>query len=368
MKITHALFELTTGRPVSIPLDAKGRWQISLSQRGTGKHDIVIPTFSAFTPDQWAAATMKWWHVLVELWDGVPAYAGIIIDDHWSPAKQTLTLDTWTVDTLLGDRYPFGIGSYGFRNFAITNRSLRGAISETVKWVSDDPFPQPGQSWLLPFDFPYLGEVGTFSRPFPNEDWRTAKQIIETIQKLPGGPDVVYRPKLTAEGWLRWDVIPGDPRVPGPEIDLPLSVRSSAADDVIMHGYGRDMFSGVFVRGEGLDKRRGYGEAGNGVGPLMAVRDVAQNEVGEELNLNAMAGERLAKNRKPIEQDEIGLLYIGDGPGMVPPGSVQLGARLNYRYSGDGYKNPFNKTSYMTTITFDSSRPNVVTPEVQTIS
>lgn len=367
MKITHGLFELITGKPLSIPVNAQGRWSMSLSQRGSGTHDIVIPIVSAFGPAAWAGATMQWWHVLVEMWDGRPKYAGIIVDKHWSPSRQTLTLDTWTIDTLLTDRYPFGVGSYFSTTFTIANRSLRGAVAETINRVFSDPFPQPYSSWLAPLDIAYLGEGGGFTRAFPNEDWRTAKQITETIQKQPGGPDVAFIPKLTAEGWLRWDVLIGDPLVPGPRIDLPLSVRATAADDVVMHEYGSGMMSGLFVRGEGLDKRRGFGEAGGLEGPLMAVRDVAQNEVGEELNLSGIAAERLAKNRTPTEQDEVGLLYLGDGPGMVSPASVQLGARVSHRYSGDAYKAPFTRTAYMTSITFDTSRSYAVRPELQVI-
>lgn len=368
MKITHGLFELTTGKPLSIPVRAPGRWTLALSQRGSGTHDIVIPYgITAFTPEQWAASTMKWWHVLVEMWDGQPKYAGIIVDKHWSPSRQTLTLDTLTIDTLLEDRYPFGVGSYETTTFGVAGVSLRGAVAQTINRVFSDPFPQPYTSWLAPLDIAFLGEAGGFARAFPNEDWRTAKQIIETIQKLPGGPDVVFRPKLTAEGWLRWDVVIGDPLVTGPTIDLPLSVRSTAAADVVMHEYGRDMFSGLFVRGEGLDKRRGYGEAGNAPGPFMAVRDVAQNEVGEELDLTAIAGERLRKNRGPVEQNEVGLLYLGDGPGRISPASVLIGARVKHRYSGDGYKAPFDKTAYMTSISFDGSRPDTVRPELQVI-
>ncbi len=237
-----------------------------------------------------------------------------------------------------------------------------------MRRVTSDPFPQPGQSWLLPVDLPYLGETGGYSKPFPNEDWRTAQQIIDFFQKLEGGPDFTFIPKLDARGWLRWDVIPGDPLVPGHTVDLPLSVRTSPAGDVVMHEYGRDMRTGQFVKGEGYDKRRPFGEAGAEPGPAVAVRDVAQNEVGEDIDLDSIARARLKRNRAPILQNDIGLLRVGDGPGAIPPSAIRLGTRLNSRYSGDGYKRPFTQQLYLTSFSFDSaSRPDFVTPEVQVI-
>lgn len=368
MRITYKLFDGFDGSPLSIPVHAPGRWDLQLSQRGSGKHDLVIPFATAFTQQQWEDATIPWRHVLCEMWDGEPKYAGFIIDKHWSPRRQVLTCDTWTPETLLQDRYPFGVGSYFTTTFGVYGRSLRGAISEVVGRVTSDPFPQPGQSWLLPLDLPYLGETGGYSRDFPNEDWRTAQQIIDFFQKLEDGPDFAFIPKLDARGWLRWDVLVGDPLVPGPTVDLPLSVRTSPAGDVVMHEYGRDMRTGQFVKGEGYDKRRPFGEAGAEPGPAVAVRDVAQNEVREDLDLDSIARARLRRNRSPILQNDIGSLRVGDGPGAIAPSSVRLGARFNSRYSGDGYKSPFTEQLYLTSFSFDSaSRPDFVIPELQVI-
>jgi len=311
---------------------------------------------------------LQWWHVIVEYWDGVPAYAGIIVDKHWSPRRQTLSCDTRTVAALLKDRFPFGIGSFFSTTFGVSSVSLRAAVSAVVARVAGDISVAPPQSWALPFDFPHLGEAGSFTRQFENEDWRTADEIISTIQKLPAGPDLAFIPKVGGNGWLRWDVLAGDPLIPGPTVDLPLSVRTSPASDVVMHEYGKDMISGLFVRGEGLDDRRPFGEAGSFAGPPMAVRGVAEHEVGGDLDLDGMAAAGLAKNRSPIEQFEIGALRVGDGPGAVPASSVRLGARFNARYSGDGYMNAFSEeTLYVTGMSHTSSRPDFVAPEVMNV-
>lgn len=367
MKVTYRLHELTTGKPVSIPVHAPGRWSDSLSQGGSGKHEVTIPIASRFTPSQWHAATMPWWHVLVECWDGVPAYAGIIIDKHWSPRRQVLSIDTRTVGTLLQDRYPFGVGSYLTTTFGVSGLSLRAVVLATVQRVFTDPTTPTYQSWAAPFDYPHLGEAGGFSKDYPNEDWRTADQIISFIQKLEGGPDLAFIPKYVENGWLRWDVLAGDPRIPGPTVDLPLSARASAASDLLMHEYGKDMISGLFVRGEGYDDRRPVGEAGNVPGPFMAVRDSASSQVAEDTGLSSQATASLAKNRSPIDQIEIGALRLGSGPGAVSPASARLGARLNGRYGGDGYREAFRTTLYLTSLSHSSDRPDYVSPEVVAI-
>lgn len=156
----------------------------------------------------------------------------------------------------------------------------------------------------------------------------------------------------------------GDPRIDGPTIDLPLSVKKSHARNVRVREQGRGMLSGAFVKGEGGGKGRLFGEAGFIGGPTMAVRDSARDMVSESANLNNYALAELKKKRKPIEQWEFDLV-IGEADNPFPIEDFRLGTRLNLKHSGNAYRPAEEKPQYLVKFTHSTRDRDIVSPEVQ---
>jgi hypothetical protein len=365
--LSYRLHRTTTGTPLSIPVHAPGRFNTSMTTIGRGSHDMVLS--KAFTPTQWHQATYHWWHSLAVLWDGHPIYAGPISDKRWNPATKTLTLTTVTPDALLQDRYMFGVGAFGQGDFEVVSKSLRGAIVQAIQRATADDNVEPPFSWRLPFRFHFAGEAGDFTRTWPAKDWATAADIIGTIRKMDGGPDIAFVPFYDEQGNLGWDVFVGSPRIDGPTIDLPLSVRGSRGHTFEVREDGSGMLTGLFTRGEGKGGIRPFGEAGHiNDGPPMLVRDAARNvtDIDDQDMLNSMALGLLKEVRTPTRQLDLSLV-AGLTANALPVKDLRLGTRFGIRYSGDEYLDPFTSTEYTVALSHDASSDKLFGPEVQTL-
>jgi len=367
--LSYRIHRTTTGAPLSIPVYAPGRFNVSMTQVGGGTHTMPL-AMSRFTPTQWHASTLHWWHTLVIRWDGWPIYAGPIGKKYWNPRRKTLQLTTVTVDALLRDRFPFGVGSYHVGDFHVVSKSLRGAIAQIIRQVSlDGPTTSPWHSWALPFAISGLGEGGGFTRTWEAKEWATSADIVKDIRELDGGPDLAFVPAYDENENLRWDVRIGAPRVDGATIDVPLSVRNGPAGDWGLTEDGMAMLTGLFMRGEGGGEDRPFGEAGDFDAiptprPLMTVRDAARNAVAEKDTgiLNGKALAQLRDDRFPTDQFDMPLIA---GAGNWHPRDLTMGTRLNLRYSGDEYLDPFTSMQYVIALSHDASSQRVFTPEVQ---
>lgn len=369
--LTFRLHRTTTGAPLSVPIRARGRANMSMTSFGTGSHAVPLEG-TKYGPAQWHDVTRHWWNTLAVCWNDWPIYAGPIRIKRYSPARKLLTLETVTVDALLRDRLPFGVGAYDQGDFQVVSKSLRGALTQILRQVSTEgPSPSPYHSLALPFRFSHDGEAGGFSKLWAARDWATAADIVDFIQRLDGGPDVAFVPMYDEAKNLFWDVRIGDPNVAGTTIDVPLSVRKSPASNLEIIEDGSKMISGLFLRGEGGGDDRTYGQAGDfddlpGDRPLMTIRDSVRSEAStKDVDLlNSMALAQLKVDRFPTRQIELSLVTSG---GAFSPRDVTLGTRLNLRHSGDEYLEPFSSTQYVVAFTHDTDQPHLIRPEVQTL-
>lgn len=360
MRITHRLHEVISGAPLSIPITATGSWNDSLTSRGGGRFTIPLAG-SRFTPAQWRASTMHWFHMIAEYWDNHPVFFGLIARKEIDLHADMLELSTVTVDDLFANRYTFGVANYVDGALSIESQSLRAAMVQILLrgtgW---------GGTWALPFDFDApAAEAGNFSQTWKNHDWTKISNLIDLIRAQDGGPDLAFIPKITATGHARWDVRIGTPRISGPVIDLPLSVRSSRARGARVIEDGAAMLSGAFARGEGLGKNRAFGSAGFIDGPLMAVRDAARDMTANDTNLDGIALADLKRNRKPVTQYEFDLLLSGGS--TFPIADFRLGTRFNLRHSGNAYLEPASQMQYTVARSFNGIKPDTVRPEVQAL-
>lgn len=360
MRITHKLFEFMSGAPLSIPITATGSWNDSLTTVGSGRFSIPLEG-SPFTPAQWRASTAHWFHMVAELWDDHPVFFGLIARKEIGLETNTLEVSTVTVNDLFANRFTFGVGTYPGGDLTVESQSYRAALVQVILRAINR-----GATWTLPFDFDApTYEAGGFSQEWKNHDWKRISDLIDIIQSQDGGPDLAFIPKLDANGYARWDVRIGTPRISGPTIDLPMSVRKSRARGARIIEDGVNMLSGAFTRGEGMGKNRAFGEAGFIGGPTMAVRDAARDMPSNDANLNGIALADLKRNRGPITQYEFDLMLNGAAP--FPLSDFRLGTRFNLRHSGNAYLEPASQMQYTVARSFATSTPDTARPEVQAL-
>lgn len=366
---TFRLHKTITGEPLSIPVKAPGRWKQSMTAVGAGRHTISLAG-TKFTRADWQDATKPWVRSLSCWQDGVVKYGGMIVDYDWDHDGKLLTLDTVTPDAILRDRYPFGVGTYlTDPDFVVTSASLRSAAERAIRRVTGG---FGGAEWEMPFRFQNLTEAGTFSKTWTKDEWAKASDIVDLIRKMVGGPDIATVPYSDA-GYLKYDVLTGTPRVAGETIDLPLSVRNSRASGLHTIGSGQSMASGVFARAAGAGEDRKVGLAGyfSGVptdAPEMLVRDVATNGVAtkEQSVANSHAQAYLDLNTWMTKQRQFDLnVERRNKQPAFPIADLKLGTRFNARFSGDEYEDAFSQLLYTVALSYDSSKPNTFSPEVQ---
>lgn len=349
-----------------------GSWEQSINAFGSGSHDIVLAN-SRYMPSQWRDATAHWWMSLVEYHDGVPKYWGVIKDKRWIPDRRTLHLDTVTPEALLQDRYILGVGNlqagedmeYAFK---VVSKSLRAAMAQAIMWGIGQAGAPLGWDWGLPFRFSNVGESGSFSHSWPFHDWKTIWDIVRYIQSLENGADLAFVPALNG-GNIVADVLIGNPRISGPTIDLPMSVRKSRVSGLIINEIGSDMLTGAFGKpeGYGADVGEALGLAGtpSDVTRTMPVRDAVVGVEDEDTNVQSFTTEYQKQHAAAVRQDEFTLHVEDDASAYpFPVADLRLGTRLNARRSGDEYRDPETNTYYVTKLSYDASSRNVYRPEV----
>lgn len=362
MRRTYGLYETISGSPTGFPIFApESDWRVTISQHGNGSFTIPIPRISRFTPEQWHDATRHWWSTIVEFHDNVPMYAGLIADKEWDDDREVLTVDTVTVSALWQDRYTFGVSGYGADNYSITSQTERAAIMQAIqRGVYHSTL------WSLPFDYlTPTNEAGGFSKTWATEDFATIANVIDQISSgVIGGIDVVYRPKIV-NNLLRYDVAVGNPRVDGPTIDLPLSVRKSRVTGLRVREAGSDMLTGLFGKGEGYGDERPVAEAGFRDAPPMPIRDAAIDFPADDSTVQVRTDATLDARLYPALGKRFTLHHGDDLP--LPLADLKLGARFNARYSGSGYLPPATTTEYLVGLSYSTSAPDQYTPEVVTL-
>lgn len=369
---TWRLHDFSTGNPIGPTLKATGSWKQSMTAIGNGTHAVQLrtPALKRYDRAFWQNATAHWVRVLVECWDGQPQYAGLIKHRRMRTSTGEAVLQTVTPNHLLADRYLFGVGDYpGAGPFAIAGASPRSAVERVIKRASGDIGPE----WIAPYRYSHLSEGGSFNLTVEKTDWKTAAVLVDTIRKQQGGPDLAFVPVYDSLGRLRWDVLTGQPRVPGLTIDLPMSVRRSRASFVEIGEDGANMGSGIFGRGEGYDRSRLVGLAGYFDGspdgaPSMIVRDFAIDfqDVKDQDALNSLTAQYLADNTWPVRQWEYDVnVEHRAGLAAFPVGDLKLGTRFKAKYSGDELNDPVKETHYVVGLSHSTDRDELFGVEVQ---
>ena len=370
--VTHALVDTATGDRLAT-VKAHGSWKDSMTSVGTGQHSISLAG-TTIPRATWRSRTSHWARSLVEYHDGIPKWWGLISRRVWDPRTKVLTLHQKAPMVVFESRFPYGVGSFDTDPlFQIASASLASAVERALYRGTGGGMASWGPEWRMPLRFHRLAETGSFSKFYPKSDRKKIAAIVQELRRMDGGPDLALIPILDG-GALKLDVLTGAPRISGPTLAVPMSVRNSRVKDLLIDEDGVDMVSGVFATGEGYGDDRPVGRAGYFTGrpadaPLMIVRDIETNaamDTDDEDLLDSQAQEYLEVNTWPVAQ--LGFSISVEQPARMPfrTADLRLGTRLSTPFSGDEFAEPITTAKqYVMGLGFNTTKPNEYTVEVQ---
>ncbi|MFR0558092.1 hypothetical protein ACLUWO_04305 [Pseudoscardovia radai] len=274
---------------------------------------------------------------------GTPFLYGVIsgLSCDWT----SVTITVSSVYSLLADRYCVPEGGYGEQRargvLSWSGMTYRGIASE-VGWQCTDAKP----GGLLPVDWQYRGERHTridgedatlHTRTY--QAWNVAnlsgKDILDKIAGLSDGPDMQWRPYLTADGTrVRTRFLAGsdtDPSLPQPAVPPYWSVmpRGGTLENVSVEwamSYQR-----VYATGSGQDAEtltslaEDMGMPGAVPGYVMRETSYSDTDADQYDALRSASRARLDAQSRPIMQ--MSGEYDLDDPGTPQLGSVWPGMR-----------------------------------------
>jgi len=336
-----------------------GSFSTMVSDIGGGSHTFQVRE-SPLRPDHWKSLTYPWANTLVQCWDGVPLYAGLLLGRTLDRDRGSLTVQHKELRLILNRRHPFRVGGERLTNgtLALSNRSLRGLIVEIVQ--AGVRRLDGNDGWNLPINLGG-GELGNESATFWNYDFVTVENAIAEVEGRDGGPDVAFQPNLT-DGRLDWLLKVGSPRLTGDRFDYPMNVPHPLLFGVKPTDDGTEMLTGVFAIGKGSEADMLVGEAGlNGAAATTPYLDSSRQfkELEDVGQLVSHGQGELRAHSRPTTQWEMRTLATSH-PGVH---RLRLGSIIRMRFQNDWWEGTRDVDQYLIGISGDTT--DTLTLDVQ---
>jgi hypothetical protein len=164
--------------------------------------------------------TRPWYRTLVQCWDGVPRYAGVIVRRSLNGPTGSFSLDHKDLRQIFTRRTTLGTDGYSGKTdgaFPVTNETLASLVGQLL-WVS---MQGATAQWKLPLVLPPRGVPGTESRVWRDYQMPIVEPELRELQNVDGGPDIDFAPRWSSSGKLEWEVRVGD--LTGPQLEWNLS-------------------------------------------------------------------------------------------------------------------------------------------------
>lgn len=292
---------------------------------------------------------------ITQRWGSFVGYAGLILKPSYSRDEGTLTVRSKELREIWSQRKTFPMDTYSAGDLTITGKDIpgwvRAILVRGMQW---------GDEWVFPIDLPPdgSGPWGGFWERFKFLDIEDLLGMVEAQ-----GFEVMFRPYLTSDNKLRFDVPIGKPILWG-TTDLPVTVRKSAVAGLEETRDGTRQLSGVIFAGNGTDEDMVTGYAGIGGtlgGPRMVIRDASRADKDERdpARLTGEAVEELAQFRAPTKQWS----FTVDLSSGVSPADLQIGRLLRMDVRNDPWIN--DGVHQQRSIGMRINETLTVTPEVQ---
>lgn len=367
---TYGIYATVTGAPRLPMFPSGGTWQRVLgSAAGEQSHTFPLADGDPgryLDPATWRAETKGWDRTLVVLDDGVPVYAGIIIEKPYDYDNNVLTLRHVDIWTIFKDRFPFGVGSYHGGTFEVSGLSWRAIAGRIVQAATSGPRP----IYALPIVLSNLSEAGPHSLKINNFNFQTAYAALQEIQAKDGGPDIDFQPRLTAAGNLEYLMrvgSPASPKLTGPMVEFNMAASRRPLTGVVETESARNQITGMFVDGEGSEVDMVVGGLPVGAEPppqISVARDqrTSSKSSKTEADASGVAIARTAVLIAPTLQSDVA--YVVD-PDVANVRDLVLGGVWRRHYSGDFILEDGYRDSRLMSLSGDTSR--TVKPVLQQI-
>ncbi|WP_183086322.1 hypothetical protein [Mycetocola tolaasinivorans] len=361
---TYKIVEHSSMRPIARVEPKAASFTRILNAVSTGG-----ATFNVRDGHDWLRLTAVWAMIFVAEWDGVPQYAGYVIDSRYSKTKGEITIKTECVRTVFARRLPFaviGTGSvpeYPDGTLKVDRKTWPAAVREILRRQAQGGDPE---RWNLPLVLP-ADATGGVSRTFWNYEFWTIEQMLSELQNAEGGPDLDFDPRWSTAGTLEWVVRVGSPRLSRGRVDWHVDASRSAVTDFDAAWNGQKSFSGVHTIGKGSEKKMPVGKAGAPIMPGGTVfLDGAHpyKEISNLAQLNAQARSDAAAFGQITQQWSFKVEGSGDR-GLPAIGDISLGLAAALTFSSDPIFGPSTHLRYV--ISYSCDMTNIASVEVQDI-
>lgn len=356
---TWWLCETRTGRRLfQVEPAPGGSWSTVISGIGSGSHLFRIAD-SPIPKALWKSSTYPWANTIVQCWNDVPLYAGIIIDRSLDRTSGMLTVGSKEFRQLLNRRYPFRIGGeYNTGTLNIVDRTTRGMIADIVRvgiFKNDD-----AGGWNMPVSIE-PSEVGTGKLTIFNYDFVTIENALAEREGVTDGPDVTFQPRWVGER-LDWLLTIGRPRLSGGTYEFPMNVEQPSLTGVVSTDDGSKMLTGEFVIGKGSEADMRVGSGGGQPGPDIPFLDFSTSlkEIDDVAILNSHGTADVRAHRSATTQWGMSTLLSDRFDDTAPPA---LGSTLRMQFSGDVWEDDGFVDQYLIGMSGDTSTK--VTLDVQ---
>lgn len=324
MTWSYWLCETTTGRRLATFEPTEGRWNRRLNVVGQGTHALLAstlgtgPTAAARRASR-KALTLPWARTLVQCWDDVPTYAGLITGLGFKRSTRQLVLDSLDLRALLARRTMFDWYGYGEGRVIRfgTNLSMAGNARSIVR----SGFRLPGGAEAFDYDVPIVFESGGAGPVNRREWWNYNIPNVEAeladLQDEEGGPDVDFLPRWAADGSLEW--LMRSVAVGGKALEWNLTAEQNGLVDVGQKVDALRQATVVHVSGDGQEadmkvKSASLTSTPAGMPKLERVESYSQK--GDDAVLRGLANSALALYRNPTTQDSLAIRADGK-PGVA---------------------------------------------------
>lgn len=321
--------------------------EVSASPWGRGSQTLresQVVLDDGLSQSQWRGLLANFWdRVLVQCWNGVPVYAGLIFAaPSYDSLNKIVTIRHGDPSYLLNRRWMHGVGPStgggGYvptGTFSVSGRSLRGALVDILHQAYRAPV---SGAWPIPVDLP-AATSGSFSKTWYFYQFENAADMVREIVESDNGPDIDLRPYFDAAGKLRWEQRIGNPRLSGSTIEVNLTAEHDAPS-VEVGVDGIKTATGIHYPGKGSEVDMRVGSAAAPVSAGLA-RDTLYTDKNEDsvARLSSRAAGLLSVLRSPTEQWSFTLNAMEHSPSGIQIGSTIRTYSQGDPWIPDGWKN-----------------------------
>jgi len=303
---------------------------------GSGAHEFVTAEIGeGDTVEERRASrvdlTRTWARTVVQCWDDVPRYAGLIVGKT-RKANGTVSINTVDVREVLKYRTTFGQNGYNGQTdgrFTLKNKTLTIIANYLIADATQQGLTA---NWSLPFQIPSRDGDGNQSREYHEFNLPVIETELSALQDTDGGPDIDFNPVWSASR-LRWECRVGT--LSGPTLDWDLNASKTSATEFGFVEDGNAQGNVFYAVGNGSDRDLKVAtSAGLLQGDEPALERILQHTQERSLPvLQAHAQASLQAYQRPTRQYSLSMQADGE-PGA---GDLVLGQTLRTHTESDDW-------------------------------